>query len=105
MTKIERIEANLKNMQNELNTLMESQKSNPAPTTPPRAECDDEDTATLDAGQAPYQIAATQKHPIPLSYWVSQHRSDPAFKVSWSIFHLTKHFTTKYDISRDSFHN
>jgi hypothetical protein len=76
MGDIERIEARLNNIRDELSASEAS--SSPAANSALR----DEDLRTTDAGRSPYQTASSQRNPVPLSIWVDRNRSDPAIKVS-----------------------
>lgn len=78
MGEIERIEGRLKDIQRKL-------KANEAPETPALTAAKpspvSEDLPSGDAGRLPYQIAVSQKNPVPLSAWVDRNHSDPAIKV------------------------
>lgn len=81
MGRIQRIESRLNEIQDDITATEGSVMTSKLPNAPPPGE---EDLPTTDAGRAPYQIAASQKNPLPLSLWVDQHRSDPAVKASQS---------------------
>lgn len=78
MGEIDRIEARLNDIHDEL----EASKATKVPT-PSSATLAPigEDLPTNDAGRSPYQMAASQKNQVPLSAWVDRNRSDPAIKV------------------------
>ena len=83
MGDIERIEARLNDIRDELRASQVAETSAQLSTKPTLVG---EDLPPVDAGRAPYQIATSQKNPIPLSAWVDRNRSDPAIKVRLS-FH------------------
>jgi hypothetical protein len=77
MGDMERIEARLNAIHDELKT----KEANEAPTSPAPPGLLDEDLTTIDNGRSPYQIASSQRNPIPLSIWVDCNRLDLAMKV------------------------
>lgn len=85
MGKIERIEARLTNIQDELRAreLAEVPTQSPWPTGMKLAHAD-EDLQTLDAGRSPYQMAMSQNNPVLTSIWSDRGASDPAAKVGAS---------------------
>lgn len=84
MGEINRIEARLSNIQDELKAREVVQAPAPSSANPALLS---EDLPTTDAGRSPYQMAMSQRNPVPLSTWVDRNRSDPAIKVCVLIFH------------------
>lgn len=84
MGEIERIEARLNAIQDEL----KAKETKEAPASPTPLEILDEDVTTTDNGRSPYQIASSQKNPVSLSTWVDRNRLDPAIKVRTLLYGL-----------------
>lgn len=106
MGEIERIEARLNAIQDEL----KAKETKEALTSPMPLEILDEDVTTTDNGRSPYQIAASQKNPVSLSNWVDRNRLDPAIKVRTLLHGLCnmshnplEFYSYFYSLSRTSF--
>ncbi|KAG9123570.1 hypothetical protein FRC07_014709, partial [Ceratobasidium sp. 392] len=79
MARIQQIETRLSDIKTNLDAATSAAPPDTkAPTTAPALV--HEDLPIDESGYSPYQIAMSQKNPLPLPIWLKKHASDPAFE-------------------------